>query len=144
MATILANLERFMQATQPPRFGRPSTPAAPVAPTPRPATPAMPSGTADDATMQRYKALTAQGDSLRSSRERASFTLEQADKVIAECQQQAMELFQVNSLDELEAEIARQQAQDEAALNDYQAALQEEQRLQQAAQDKLRVLDQPV
>lgn len=148
MATILANLERFMQASQPPRFSRtPTSGTAPVAPA-RPAvsspTPNGASAGSDDATMQRYQTLKTQGEALKSSRDRAAFHLEQADKAIETCQQQALELFQVNSLEELEAAIARQQAQDQDALDAYEKDLQAEAARQQTALDKLQVLDRPV
>jgi hypothetical protein len=80
------------------------------------------------ATEAQYQALIKRMDDLRERRMRRQIELERAIKDIDACVTQAKGMG-VETLEELEALVARQQAEDEEALRTFEAALNAEEEL---------------
>lgn len=75
-----------------------------------------------------FQALTQRLEQLKSRRARREFELENAERKIEECRQQAQELG-VSSLEELEELVKRQKEEDERAMAEFVRALDEEEEL---------------
>lgn len=75
-----------------------------------------------------FQALTQRLEKLKSRRTRREFELENAERKIEECRQQAQALG-VSSLEELEELVRRQEEEDARAMAEFVQALDEEEKL---------------
>lgn len=83
-----------------------------------------------------YQALIKRLDELRDRRRRHEYELDRSEREVAECKAQA-EALGVHSLEELEALVERQEAEDREAIAKFQAALDAEEALLNEVDERL-------
>lgn len=117
-----------------PRF-RSSSPAADLATGAPPAAKTPQAAPSASANLERFQELQRQRQALQERRIRYQVELEQAEREVAECQA-AAQAFQVGSLDDLEALIVREQAEEVRQLDEFERQLAAEDTLLKGIQQQ--------